>query len=79
MIVKKRKFDIRHWVLVTNWNPLTIWIYGEPYIRFPSNDYNPNDITDVLTHLTNNSIGKNDKSSKATYEIPGNMWALEDF
>jgi tubulin monoglycylase TTLL3/8 len=27
MIVKNRKFDIRQWVLVSDWNPLTVWLY----------------------------------------------------
>jgi tubulin monoglycylase TTLL3/8 len=46
LIVKKRKFDIRVWVLVSDWNPLTIWIYDECYIRFSAQDYNTNNLTD---------------------------------
>ena len=39
MIIHKRKFDIRQWVLVTDWNPLTVWMYTEPYIRFAAADF----------------------------------------
>ncbi len=34
----KKKFDIRFWVLVTNWNPLTLWCY-EPYFRLCTEDH----------------------------------------
>ena len=77
--MKNRKFDIRQWVLVTDWNPLTIWLYREPYIRFPASDYNADNIMDKFIHLTNNSIGKYQENSNTTYDIPGNMWNHEQF
>jgi tubulin monoglycylase TTLL3/8 len=40
MIINRRKFDIRQWVLVTDFNPLTIWQYDAPYIRFSGENYN---------------------------------------
>jgi hypothetical protein len=67
LIVKKRKFDIRQWVLVTDWNPLTVWLYQEPYFRFPACDYNPNNIADRFIHLTNNSIAKYAESVTVTH------------
>lgn len=58
MIIHGRKFDIRQWVLVTSWNPLTIWFWNKPYIRFPAADYDPNNLNDRFVHLTNNSVAK---------------------
>jgi len=39
LIICNRKFDLRQWVLITDWNPLTVWMYAEPYIRFPASDF----------------------------------------
>lgn len=55
LIIHKRKFDIRQWVLVTDWNPLTIWIYNECYVRFAATEYDPNSF-ERFTHLTNNTV-----------------------
>ena len=79
MLMKNRKFDIRQWVLVTDWNPLTIWIYAEPYIRFPAADFDFNKISNRYSHLSNNSVAKHGKKVKTTHYIEGNMWDLETF
>ena len=58
MIIKNRKFDLRVWVLVTDWNPLTVWFFRKPYARFPAHDYNDDNIDNNFSHLANNSIAK---------------------
>ena len=60
----KRKFDIRVWVLITDLNPLTIWIFEEVYIRFSAADYNNSNLNDKFTHLTNNSVSKSKKTDQ---------------
>jgi len=79
MIIKNRKFDLRVWVTVTDWNPLTIWYFKKPYVRLPAHDYNENDITNNYSHLANNSIAKYGTPSNNMYDIDGNMLWLEDF
>ena len=49
MIIAKRKFDLRQWVVVTDWNPLTIYFYKECYARFPVDEYDNSE--ESLTNL----------------------------
>ena len=58
LIVNGKKFDIRQWSLITQWNPLAVWFYLDCYLRFTLRDYAPENLRDRLAHLTNNSIAK---------------------
>lgn len=73
---KTTKFDIRQWVLVTDWNPLTIWFYEECYIRFGAEDYTLDNLDNRFIHLTNNSVTKNSKEEQHK-DIEGNMWTCQ--
>lgn len=78
LIVHQRKFDIRQWVLVTNWEPLTAWFYEDCYLRFCVNEYNLEDLRDKFTHLANNSISKKSPKFNET-PITGSMWKKDQF
>lgn len=77
LIIHRKKFDLRQWVLVTSWNPLQVWLYDEMYIRFGAVDYSTDITYDKFMHLTNNSITKH-YTGKAS-EIKDNMWTNAQF
>lgn len=55
----RRQFDIRAWVVVVDWNPVSIWYFDEFYLRFSAEEYSTDDLANVYQHLTNNAISKN--------------------
>ena len=81
MIIHRRKFDIRQWVLVTGFNPLTIWFFSDCYLRFCVEEYSLSDLDDSFAHLANNSISKtSDKFGDAQNGIgDGYMWSSDQF
>ena len=79
MIIYKRKFDIRQWVLVTHLNPLTLWMWEEPYLRFSAEDYDIDNFSNIYSHLTNNSIAKYSEKYKNESLIKEDMWELGNF
>lgn len=72
LIIENRKFDIRQWVLVTDWNPLTIWCYRESYVRFTVSEYDKKS-EKRSNHLTNHSVQK--KYSNEETDPDGHMWS----
>ncbi|KAL4480394.1 hypothetical protein ABPG74_020910 [Tetrahymena malaccensis] len=80
LIIKKRKFDIRVWILVTDWNPLTIWHYTDCYVRFSVDDYDTENLQNKFTHLTNNMISKlKQRDEKDDITELGSMYFKENF
>jgi tubulin monoglycylase TTLL3/8 len=78
LIIFQRKFDIRQWVLITNSDPLTVWVYKKSYLRFSLENYSDDNLSNPFIHLTNNSISKTSKKFD-TSEIKGCMWSIEQF
>jgi hypothetical protein len=64
--------------MVTSWNPLEIWMYAEPYFRFPACDFDLEKLGNRYSHLSNNSVAKNKKLVHTEHEIEGNMWCLTE-
>ena len=64
LLIRKKKFDMRQWVLVSSVNPLEVWFLDECYLRFCSVDYKmrargaaPTE-DERYIHLSNNSVQK---------------------
>jgi hypothetical protein len=62
LIIHKKKFDIRQWVLITSIHPLTIWKWEEPYLRFSAENYD-------IENINNIYVINNIKSSFGRYVI----------
>ena len=73
-----RKFDIRAWILVTNWNPLTIWVY-EPYFRVCTEEHSldSKSIKTHYKHLCNRCVQATNNEYDDGDEEGGCMWSVE--
>ncbi|KAK4879115.1 hypothetical protein RN001_007261 [Aquatica leii] len=80
LLIHNTKFDIRQWFLISNANPLTIWIYKDSYIRFSSQLYSLSRLNEAI-HLTNNSIQHKYKNcpTRSSELPPCNMWDSNQF
>lgn len=62
LLINHLKFDLRIYVLLTNIDPLVIYIYTEGLARFATSKYSLYDRNNLYKHLTNYSINKYSKN-----------------
>lgn len=75
LLINRRKFDIRQWVLITSNNNFSAYFYCKCYLRFSSEVYDISDLENLFVHLTNNSIVKYSNNFKEE----DSMWDSEQF
>lgn len=73
-----RKFDIRAWVLVSNWNPLTVWMY-EPYFRVCTEEHSldAKSLANQYKHLCNRCVQVKNEDYDDADDAGGCMWSVE--
>jgi len=80
LLIHSIKFDIRQWFLVTDWNPLTIWMFKDCYLRFCTEHFSL-ETRQQNVHLCNYSIQKHYKNNSNRHaDLPAeNMWTNAEF
>jgi hypothetical protein len=57
LLINRRKFDIRTFVLMTSMNGNTkLYIYEEGYLRTSCREYSIHNLSNRLVHLTNDAV-----------------------
>ncbi|XP_060842934.1 tubulin glycylase 3A-like [Rhopalosiphum padi] len=78
LLISKVKVDLRQYFLVTNTNPIQIWMYKEGYVRFCSKKFTIQDLGEEI-HLSNVRV----QSMNRKYRIAGVpeecMWDYKQF
>lgn len=73
LLINNSKFDIRQWVLVTSFEPLTVYFFNNCYLRLCQLPFNL-DSLEAYRHLANYSLQKNiAKNQEET------VWSLSRF
>ena len=77
-LIGGKKFDLRLYVLVTSYAPLTVYIYRSGFARFSSYRYNTNakNLGDTYVHLTNVAVQKTGPGFDAG---AGSKWPLRNY
>eukprot|EP00092_Neocalanus_flemingeri_P003383 GFUD01003624.1.p1 GENE.GFUD01003624.1~~GFUD01003624.1.p1 ORF type:complete len:534 (+),score=140.74 GFUD01003624.1:66-1667(+) len=81
-LINGLKFDLRIYVLLTNIDPIKIYVYEDGIVRFATKPYSmkEEDIADKFIHLTNYSINKRNQDfefNEVPEELSGHKWSLQ--
>mmetsp|Transcript_39275 Transcript_39275/g.100664 ORF Transcript_39275/g.100664 Transcript_39275/m.100664 type:complete len:410 (-) Transcript_39275:11-1240(-) len=79
LLVNGFKNDLRIYVLVTSFHPLTVYIYNEGLARYSTEKYDDSDHTKLLAHLTNSSLNKYNTGASVEGIESGCKQLLTDF
>jgi len=79
LLVLHKKFDIRQFAMVTSLKPLIGWIFEDCYLRFCTDEYSTNNLTDRFAHLTNHQVNKDSPKYNASANIPEDQWPCSKF
>uniref|UniRef100_A0A3Q4H019 Uncharacterized protein n=1 Tax=Neolamprologus brichardi TaxID=32507 RepID=A0A3Q4H019_NEOBR len=58
LLISGYKFDLRIYVCVKSFHPLTVYIHQEGLVRFATEKFNLSSLHNLYAHLTNTSINK---------------------
>lgn len=81
LTVSGYKFDLRLYVCVTSFCPLTVYVYEEGLVRFATERYDLQSLDNVYAHLTNTSINKFGPSYEKNKDVIGSgcKWNFSRF
>jgi len=57
-LIHDHKYDLRIYVLITCYDPLTIYLYQDGLVRFATEPYSTKNKNSRFAHLTNFSVNK---------------------
>ena len=77
LLLNGYKFDLRIYVLVTNYRPLKVWLSTLGFARFCNIKYSSDlsDIDNMMMHLTNVAIQKKGEEYNTEH---GSKWSIEN-
>ncbi|XP_033180961.1 putative tubulin polyglutamylase TTLL2 [Mastacembelus armatus] len=81
LLISGYKFDLRIYVCVKSFHPLTVYIHQEGLVRFATEKYSLSSLKNLYAHLTNTSINKFGPFYKTQKERVGQgcKWTLSKF
>ncbi|XP_072266546.1 probable tubulin polyglutamylase TTLL2 [Pyxicephalus adspersus] len=81
LLISGYKFDLRIYVCVTCFCPLTVYVYQEGLVRFATEKFSLSSLDNIFAHLTNTSINKYSTSYLSDKERVGSgcKWTLGQF
>uniref|UniRef100_A0A2K5MPJ3 Tubulin tyrosine ligase like 2 n=2 Tax=Cercocebus atys TaxID=9531 RepID=A0A2K5MPJ3_CERAT len=81
LLIGRYKCDLRIYVCVTGFKPLTIYVYQEGLVRFATEKFDLSNLQNNYAHLTNSSINKSGASYEKIKEVIGHgcKWTLSRF